>query len=257
MASGRPFLLLAVLGVSAAQAVAQPVPPSVPPAPHPATPHPAAHAGSTPPPHTPPAHAATTSATPHGPSRSTPTGRPAGVRSTRPHQPGSAKPPPAAPAVPPGPAPAAEAPAPPTKGTNTGLPLPRFVSLRGDTVNFRAGPGRQYPIEWVYQRRDLPVEIEREFDNWRLVEDFQGSKGWVNQATLAARRTGVVVGGDRVLRSDARDDASAVVQLKAGVVVRLRACAPGSAWCQASVQDYRGWIRRSDIWGLLPNEEVQ
>lgn len=151
----------------------------------------------------------------------------------------------------------AEKPPEPTKGTATGLPLPRFVSLRGETVNFRAGPGSQYPIEWVYQRRDLPVEIEREFENWRLVEDYQGSKGWVHQATLASRRTGVIVGNERVLRSDSRDDAAAVARLKPGVVLRLRACAAGSDWCQASIQDYRGWIRRSDVWGLLPGEDVQ
>ena len=169
-------------------------------------------------------------------------------------RPGPAKP---APAPAPAPAPQAEKPPEPSKGTATGLPLPRFVSLRGDTVNFRAGPGRQYPIEWVYQRRDLPVEIEREFENWRLVEDQEGVKGWVHQATLTSRRTVVITGGERILRSDARDDSSAVARLKPGVVIRLRACAAAADWCQASVQDYRGWIRRTEVWGMLPREEVQ
>ena len=64
----------------------------------------------------------------------------------------------------------------------------------------RTGPGTRYPIDWVYKRRDLPVLIEREFEIWRLVRDPEGVKGWVNQATLAPRRTGVVVGGERALR---------------------------------------------------------
>ena len=71
----------------------------------------------------------------------------------------------------------------------TGLPLPRFASLRTDDVNFRAGPGTRYPIDWVYKRRDLPVEIEREFDVWRLVRDPDNNRGWVHAATLASRRT--------------------------------------------------------------------
>lgn len=80
----------------------------------------------------------------------------------------------------------------PTKGSNTGLPLPRFAALRADDVNMRAGPGQRYPIQWVYHRRGLPVQIEREFDVWRLVEDSDGVKGWVHQATLIGSRDFVV-----------------------------------------------------------------
>lgn len=78
------------------------------------------------------------------------------------------------------------------KGSNTGLPLPRFASLRADKVNMRAGPGERYPILWVYHRRGMPVQIEREFDVWRLVEDSDGVKGWVHQATLAGARDFVI-----------------------------------------------------------------
>ncbi|GBQ13343.1 SH3 domain-containing protein [Swaminathania salitolerans] len=80
------------------------------------------------------------------------------------------------------------------KGTNTGLPLPRFAAMRADKVYMRKGPGQRYPIEWVYHRRGLPVEIEREFDVWRLVEDSDGMKGWVHQATLVGQRTFVIPG---------------------------------------------------------------
>ncbi len=108
----------------------------------------------------------------------------------------------AAPVVAPKPAPppaaAVPVPAPPpvpAKGSSTGLPLPRFASLRADAVNLRGGPGTRYPIQWVYKRRDLPVKIEREFDVWRLVEDSDGVKGWVHQATLMGTRTFVIPGG--------------------------------------------------------------
>ena len=163
---------------------------------------------------------------------------------------------PAAPAPAPAP-PVAEKPPEPTKGSVTGMPLPRFAALRADEVYMRIGPGKRYPIEWVYKRRDLPVQIEREFEDWRLVRDQENTKGWVHQATLAPRRTGIVTGGEQVLRRDARDDAEPVARLKPGVIVRLRACDAASDWCQAQVQDYRGWMKRSEVWGLLPGESIQ
>lgn len=162
-----------------------------------------------------------------------------------------------APSPVPAPPPVAEKPPEPTKGSVTGMPLPRFAALRADEVYMRIGPGKRYPIIWVYRRRDLPVQIEREFEDWRLVRDQENIKGWVHQATLAPRRTGVVTGGEQVLRHDALDDAEPVARLKPGVIVRLRACDAASDWCQAQVQDYRGWMKRSEVWGLLPGESIQ
>ena len=127
---------------------------------------------------------------------------------------------------------AAAAPAAPArdanKGTVTGLPMPRFVALRTDDVNMRAGPGFRYPIEWVYHRRDLPVEILREFEVWRLVEAPDGTRGWMHEATLIGLRSFVVQGADATLRGEPRDDASAVAILKVGVVGRLRSCDAGA-----------------------------
>lgn len=80
------------------------------------------------------------------------------------------------------------------KGAVTGQPLPRYASLRADEVNLRAGPGRRFPILWVYHRRGMPVRIEREFDVWRLIEDSTGQKGWVQQATVAGGRDFLVPG---------------------------------------------------------------
>ena len=140
------------------------------------------------------------------------------------------------------------------KGSATNLPLPRFAALRSDEVNLRAGPGTRYPIEWVYKRRELPVEIQREFEVWRLVQDPDGIKGWVHQATLTGRRSFIVTGADATLRRDAQDTAAAVAILKPGVVGHIRACQANSDWCQVQVGDYRGFLKRSQFWGTLPGE---
>jgi SH3-like domain-containing protein len=144
----------------------------------------------------------------------------------------------------------------PDKGSNSGLPVPRFVSLRAAQVNLRSGPGERYPIEWVYQRRDLPVEIEREFDIWRLVRDADGVRGWVQEVMVMGRRSFVVTGADRTLRHDPDEASRAVAILKVGVIGRIRVCAAKSNWCQVQVDDYRGWLRRDELWGTLPGEAV-
>ena len=124
-------------------------------------------------------------------------------------------------------------------------------------MNLRTGPGLRYPIESVYKRRDLPVEIQREFEVWRLVSDQEGVKGWVHQATLIGRRSFVVVGGEQTIRADANDAGSPVARLKPGVVGRLRACDANAAWCQVQVGDYRGWLKRDTFWGSYPGEAIQ
>jgi SH3-like domain-containing protein len=164
-----------------------------------------------------------------------------------------AKPPAASAAAPPA---AAETPAGLPKGSATGLPLPRFAALRSDEVNMRAGPGTRYPIDWVYKRRDLPVEIEREFEVWRLVSDPDGGRGWVHQATLTGRRSFIVLGAPRDLREKPEDGAAAVARLKPAVVGRILHCDAGADWCRVQVGDYRGWLKREEFWGTLKGEAI-
>src|SRR5690606_41387164 len=99
-----------------------------------------------------------------------------------------------------------------------GLPIPRFVSLRANEVNLRAGPGMQYPIEWVYRRPDLPVEVIDEFDNWRKLRDWEGTEGWVHSSMIQAKRTAQVLampdGRPRTLRRAPAAEAPAVATLQ-------------------------------------------
>jgi SH3-like domain-containing protein len=147
-------------------------------------------------------------------------------------------------------------PAHPEKGTSTGLPIPRFISLLTDEVNMRVGPGFQYPIEWVYERRGLPVEVEREFGVWRLVLTPDDGRGWVHEATVSGTRTFIVTGGDRILRRQPDDKASALAVLRMGVIGTIRRCKPGDPWCEVSVDGRTGFLPRADFWGTFPGEAV-
>ena len=134
--------------------------------------------------------------------------------------------------------------------------LPRFESLRSNEVRLRIGPGMQFKIDWVYKRAELPVEIEREFGLWRAIRDPDGQQGWVHQATLSSRRSFIVRGADATLRDDPDDKAAPVAILKPGVIGRIRSCKKDSDWCQVLVADHSGYLRRTQFWGTLPNEEI-
>jgi len=120
----------------------------------------------------------------------------------------------------------------------TGLPVPRFVSLKSDRVNMRKGPGTDYPTAWVYRRAGLPLEVIKEFEGWRQVRDADGASGWVLQTFLSGRRTALVLPWEVkpgtptpkvALRDDNSDRARPVAMVEAGVIANLATCA--GRWC--------------------------
>ncbi len=141
-------------------------------------------------------------------------------------------------------------------GIVTGLKVPRFVSLRSDTVYVRAGPGMRYPVKWVYQRRFYPLQVVQEFDTWRKVKDADGEEGWVHQSLLSGARH-VIIQGDAPLTLYKKADSSAraVAQIEPGVVAKLDECA--DTWCQVSASGYDGWLLKSSLWGVYEHEESE
>jgi SH3-like domain-containing protein len=137
--------------------------------------------------------------------------------------------------------------------------IPRFVSLRADVVNLRIGPGDRYPVEWVYHRRGLPVEIIAQLDQWRRVRDSQGTEGWVHQRLVTGTRNVIVKDAQRVLYADADSTSPPVAKLDPGVIAHLLECR--KEWCrieaQSTTEALRGWLTRDEIWGVYPNEVVR
>jgi SH3-like domain-containing protein len=144
---------------------------------------------------------------------------------------------------------------PPALAQRSELPVPRYVSLRADEVRLRAGPAVSYPIEWVLRRRHLPVEIVAEFELWRRVRDPQGAEGWVHQSLLSGRRYVLVTGETRTLRRRPEPDAAPVARVEAGVVGELIECQ--GPWCRLDAGGFRGWLRRSEMWGVYPDETIR
>lgn len=132
---------------------------------------------------------------------------------------------------------------------------PYWASIASGKAMTRNGPARTYPGKWLYQRRDLPVRVLQRYENWRLIEDPDGDKGWMLVTLLSDRRTAMVKQGDpRPLR--AKPDGGAPVRYLAeqGVVGRIDHCRSG--WCHIKVGGREGFVRTSDIWGVEANEVV-
>ncbi|MGH6930859.1 MAG: SH3 domain-containing protein [Dongiaceae bacterium] len=142
-----------------------------------------------------------------------------------------------------------------TIGSETSLPVPRFVSLRSSEVNLRTGPGTNYPVDWVFVRRGLPVEVIAEFDVWRKIRDWQGTVGWVHQSMLAGRRTALISGLERTLGRTVAADAAAVARLAPGVIAEIGECVVD--WCRLEVDGLSGWLRRDEFWGVYPEERIE
>lgn len=143
-----------------------------------------------------------------------------------------------------------------TRGEVTNLPLPRFVSVRSDRVYARTGPGTRYPIKWVYERKDLPVEIIQEFDTWRKIRDIDGEDGWVHQSLLSGRRFAFMSSdqGLPIFRRPQEDSRPvAIVQPKA--ILEVDSCKNG--WCNVSASGLSGWIHYKNLWGVYEGEQFE
>ncbi len=144
-------------------------------------------------------------------------------------------------------------------GSASGLPLPRFVSLKSDRVNVRGGPTKDHDVTWVYTRAGLPVEITAEFENWRRIRDWEGSEGWVYHSLLSGRRTALVTSkakDDLIPVCEKPDPQSTVVaKLQAGVFGAIKRCT--GDWCRVIGQGFDGWVEQDRLWGVYPEEKVE
>ncbi len=140
----------------------------------------------------------------------------------------------------------------------SGLPIPRFVSLKTDTVNVRRGPSSEHEIAWVFKRKGLPVEIIAEFEHWRRIRDSEGDEGWVYMSMLGGNRTAIVAPWKKeeaiAMRRSPKTSATPVAMLKSGVVGGVSACT--GDWCEMSVEGYDGWVEQSQLFGVYPGEAI-
>jgi SH3-like domain-containing protein len=145
-------------------------------------------------------------------------------------------------------------------GTVTGLKLPRYVSLRSSKVNARTGPALRYPIQWIYKRANMPVEITAEFDAWRQIKDIEGSVSWVHSTLLSGKRTALIefsMPDHTTVPAYKKPNIQShkVLEAENGAIGEVKKC--GAAFCLVDFKAYRGWVEKKYLWGIYPDELIE
>lgn len=135
------------------------------------------------------------------------------------------------------------------RGAVTGLPIPRFVSIKGAEANARRGPGLDHRIDWVFVHRAMPVRVTDEYGHWRRVQDVEGEGGWVHYSLLSGAATAVVTVENLPIYFERRSDGKPMAIAERGVIVTVNAC--DATWCDIEVGAARGWAAREGLWGAL------
>lgn len=134
--------------------------------------------------------------------------------------------------------------------------LPYWAVLRYEKVNMRVGPSQEYPVSWVYLRKGMPVKVVRIREGWRLVEDHEGTQGWISASQLDLARAGMVIGTGLADVRSGPDGASAIKwRAQPGVIARMKKCRAG--WCEVDIAGRKGFVAAVRLWGSqdLPGDE--
>ncbi len=137
------------------------------------------------------------------------------------------------------------------KGVVTGFDLPRFVSLKSNEINLRVGPSINYPIKIKYIKKNLPIEIIDEFDNWRKVRDHQNNTGWIKKGLLKGDRY-VLTGIKNNVKVFNRPLGKEIGIIKKNNILKLEKCLKN--WCYIKNKNIKGWLLKEDIWGVYKKE---
>ncbi len=140
-------------------------------------------------------------------------------------------------------------------GKETGLEIPRYVSLKSDDANIRVGPSKNYPIEIKYIKKNYPLKVLEEYEEWRKVEDFNKNIGWIHKSLISGIRTGIVLSNDnKNIKLLNTLNGNVIGEIGSGNIVFLEKCKID--WCLVSFGNYRGWVDKKNIWGIKEKEKT-
>ena len=124
-----------------------------------------------------------------------------------------------------------------------------FLTLRNDKVNLRQGPSFEYPIKLFYKKKFLPVLVQDRFENFRKIKDHENNTGWIHVSQLSKKKAAITVDDNQLIFSKASIFSKPLVILKKGRLCKIQKCS--EKWCKVKVENYKGWIKKKSLWGLL------
>ena len=124
-----------------------------------------------------------------------------------------------------------------------------FLTLRYDKVNLRQGPSREYPVKIFYKKKFLPVLVQDQSDNFRKIRDHENNTGWVHISQLSKKKAAIVISDNEIMFKGSTIFSNPVAILREGRFVKISKCK--ESWCKVETNNYKGWIQKDSLWGLL------
>ena len=141
-------------------------------------------------------------------------------------------------------------------GKDTGLEIPRYVSLKSNDANIRVGPSKNYPIEIKYIKKNYPLKVLEEYEEWRKVEDFKKNIGWIHKSLISGTRTGIILSNyNKNIKLLNTLNGDVIGEIGKGNIVHLEKCKID--WCLVSAGNFKGWMNKKYIWGVKQNEIIK
>ena len=124
-----------------------------------------------------------------------------------------------------------------------------FLTLRNDKVNLRQGPSFDYPVKIFYKKKFLPVLVQDQSDNFRKIRDHENNSGWIHISQLSKKKAAIVIEDELIMFSSSTIYSNPIALLKKGRLVKIKKCSDN--WCKAISGDFKGWLKKESLWGLL------
>ena len=124
-----------------------------------------------------------------------------------------------------------------------------FLTLRNEKVNLRQGPSFDYPIKIFYKKKYLPVLIQDSSNNFRKVRDHENNSGWIHISQLSKKKAAIVIDDELIMFSNSTVYSNPIALLKKGRLVKIKKCSDN--WCKVISGDFKGWLKKESLWGLL------
>ena len=121
-----------------------------------------------------------------------------------------------------------------------------YLMLKNSKVNVRMGPGLDYPVKFIYKKKNLPVKVIDKKENFRKVIDHKKNSGWIHISQLK-KINSIIVLSNRILFKKPTLNSKPIANIESGRLFVLRKCKKD--WCEVSSQNYSGWINIDDVWG--------
>ena len=141
-------------------------------------------------------------------------------------------------------------------GKETGLEIPRYVSLKSNDANIRVGPSKNYPIVIKYIKKNYPLKILEEYQEWRKIEDYKKNIGWIHKSLISGIRTGLVLSKEnKNIELLNTLDGNVIGEIGKGNIIHLEKCKID--WCLVSSGNFKGWMNKKYIWGVKEKEIIK